>query len=253
MGRSAEDWHRRFRQQAGWTSQARTYLLGKARLGWRGRILEVGCGTGAITTLLHIETRLRIYGVDINREFLRLAAVNDPQTRFCAGDGLALSFARGSFDLAVCHFFLLWIARPDLAIAEMARVTRPGGWVIAFAEPDYGGRIDAPADLERLGDLQAESLRKQGAATNRGRELAALFQGAELTHVETGVLGGQWQKRGNLDEIEAEWAILEEDLDGMIPTEDLRRMKEVNGKAWDQGSRVLFVPTFYGMGKVRSS
>ncbi len=188
MGRSAEDWHRRFQQQAGWTRQARAYLLGKARLGWRGRILEVGCGTGAITTLLHKETRQRIYGVDINREFLRLAAANDLQTRFSAGNGLSLPFASGCFDLAVCHFFLLWITQPDWAIAEMARVTRPGGWVLAFAEPDYGGRIDAPAELERLGSLQAESLQKQGAATNRGRELATLFQGVGLTHVETGVI-----------------------------------------------------------------
>ncbi len=47
--------------------------------------------------------------------------------------------------------------------------------------------------------------------------------------------------------------MLEEDLDGMISTEDLRRLKKVNAKAWDEGSRVLFVPTFYGMGKVRSS
>lgn len=253
MGRSAEEWHRRFQQQAGWTRHARAYLLSKVRPGWRGRILEVGCGTGAITGLLHKETRQRIYGVDINSDFLRLAMVNDPQTRFSAGDGLALPLASACFDLAVCHFFLLWTAQPDRAITEMVRVTRPGGWVLAFAEPDYGGRIDTPIDLARLGSLQAESLQKQGAAINRGRELAMLFQNAGLTHVETGVLGGQWQKRSNLEEIEAEWAILEDDLGGMIPTDELRRLKEVNTKAWEQGSRVLFVPTFYGMGKVSSS
>lgn len=251
MGKSAEDWHLRFEQQAEWTGQARGYLLRKIRRRWRARILEAGCGTGAITRRLHRETRGRVYGLDINSAFLALAKKIDPDTRFTAGDAASLPYASCMFDAVVCHFFLLWIAKPAKVLEEMARVTRPGGLVMAFAEPDYGGRIDAPPELEALGRHQADSLRRQGAATNRGRELAQLFCAAGLEAVETGVLGGQWRKRSGGDqEIEAEWLLLEDDLAGSLPRAELRRLKEVNARAWEEGNRVLYVPTFYAVGEV---
>jgi ubiquinone/menaquinone biosynthesis C-methylase UbiE len=248
MTRSPEEWHQRFIQQAGWTSQARAYLLRKSRLGWRARILEVGCGTGAVTQRLNQETRKRIYGVDFNRTYLRLAAANDPQTRFCTGDGLALPYASGAFDAVVCHYFLLWIDQPAAALAEMTRAARPGGSVIALAEPDYAGRVDAPPELEVLGRLQAEALRHQGAETSRGRQLAALFQNAGLAKVESGVMGGQWQKRNDAQEIRGEWDVLAAELEGMLDAAELRRLEQVNIVAWQAGQRVLFVPTFYAMG-----
>lgn len=253
IDRSAEEWHLRFEQQAGWTSKARSYLLQKTRTRWRGRILEVGCGTGAITRRLNSETpvQTRVYGLDIDRDFLRLAKIKDTKTRFCAGNGIALPYASGIFDAAVCHFFLLWIPRPEQALAEMVRVTRSGGQVMAFAEPDYGGRIDAPAELEALGRLQAEALRLQGSAPNRGRELAQLFHAVGLEEVESGVLGGQWRKQSRgAWEIEAEWQVLEKDLGRMLPAEELLHLKEVNASAWENGSRVLYVPTFYAVGSV---
>jgi hypothetical protein len=99
--------------------------------------------------------------------------------------------------------------------------------------------------------LQAESLRRQGAAPCRGRELAELFNTAGLAEVETGVLGGQWRRGScSAQEIEAEWETLEEDLEGMLPPAELARLKQANAGAWAEGSRVLFVPTFYAVGKV---
>ena len=94
----------------------------------------------------------------------------------------------------------------------MRRVTRPGGWVLAMAEPDYGGRIDYPEDLIYLGELQETALRRQGAETRLGRRLSALFHAAGLQEVETGVLGGQWRDAPSLEDLAREWEVLEVDL-----------------------------------------
>ncbi len=40
---------------------------------------------------------------------------------------------------------------------EMVRVTRPHGFVLALAEPDYGGRIDYPSELSTIGNWQIEA------------------------------------------------------------------------------------------------
>ncbi len=244
----AETWHRRFEQQAAWTAQTRHYLLRKLSLGRRARILEVGCGTGAVTKQLRTETGGLTYGLDLDLELLRFAAMNDSKTRFTGGNALALPYPTDTFDAVTCHFFLLWISKPGLALAEMVRVTRPGGSILALAEPDYGGRIDAPSALESLGRLQAESLRQQGAATNRGRELAELLHAAGLRDVETGLLGGQWKERPVDAEIDQEWVVLAADLKNLLSGTELVRLEKINRKAWQEGSRVLFVPTFYGMG-----
>ncbi len=42
--------------------------------------------------------------------------------------------------------------------AEMKRVARPGGWLLALAEQDYGARVDEPAELKRWGELQTQAL-----------------------------------------------------------------------------------------------
>jgi SAM-dependent methyltransferase len=267
--RSSSDWHIRFEQQAGWTEQVRGYLLGQLELPAQSKMLEVGCGTGVITTSLVGYAQGGVVGLDINLSHLRLAARQDRRPRYAGGDGLRMPFPTGIFDAVVCHFFLLWIAQPQAALAEMVRVVRPGGAVMAFAEPDYGGRIDYPPPLEVLGRMQAESLRSQGANPNQGRELSALFTRAGLRAVETGLLGGQWEPRttngttnggttngttnrgasNNTNEERAlEWAVLEEDLAGRIEPGELAALRRVDERAWESGERVLFVPTFYAVG-----
>jgi len=74
----------------------------------------------------------------------------------------------------------------------MRRVVKPGGWVVALAEPDYGGRIDYPDQLSALGWKQASALSAQGADTNAGRKLAGWLAETGLKGIQTGLLGGQW-------------------------------------------------------------
>jgi hypothetical protein len=131
----------------------------------------------------------------------------------------------------------------------MARLLKPGGAILALAEPDYGGRIDYPSELALLGDIQRQSLQAQGADPWIGRKLAALFRQAGLHRIETGVLGGQWTSTPTLNDMQAEWRVLESDIDQWSGIQaDLKGLKRLDEKAWQEGERVLFVPTFYAIG-----
>lgn len=240
--------HQRFQQQSRWTEQLRSYFFTRLKPGPSARILEVGCGTGAITSSLSGYTQAGLYGLDFNLDYLHIAASENSNTRLIAGDALRLPFADHTFDAVYCHFFLLWIKLPQKAVAEMVRVCRSGGAVIAFAEPDYGGRIDYPEDLAYVGQMQTQALQNQGANPFSGRRLSELFHQSGLIQIESGVLGGQWNAPPSPSDWESEWATLESDLEGMISQEQLNQLRALDAKAWRLGQRVLFVPTFYAMG-----
>ena len=214
-------------------------------------MLEVGSGTGAITIDLAAFAPGRTYGLDIDQAANSFAAALIPGVPFVTGDGLRLPFASGAFEASVCHFLLLWIADPTQALREMRRVTAPGGWVACLAEPDYGGRIDYPLALSLVGQWQSEALRGQGARIETGRTLLALLHAAELEQVEGGVLGAEW-RAGQIAAVDpTEWATLRHDLAGSQYAAQLDSLQAAEQRARRQGSRVLYVPTFYAHGRVQ--
>ncbi len=243
-----DDWHRRFTQQARWSEELRRHLYTRLNVRQCRRILEVGCGTGVITAGLHAFTPAHIHGLDLNPAYLRHAHQSDPAAHFTAGDALVLPYPPACFDLTCCHFFLLWVTHPEQALAEMRRVTRPGGHILALAEPDYGGRIDYPLELAELGRLQGEALRAQGADPFTGRRLAALLHHAGLEQVESGLLGGHWAAPPSPEAWEMEWAILAADLGQTLSPQELHALRQQDAAAWQHGERILFVPTFYALG-----
>ena len=163
---SDRQWDERYRQQAGWTSALREHIYRRIGLASGQRVLEVGCGTGAVTAHLVQNTPVRVFGLDHNAGFLSLAREEQPGAGFICADALNIPFSSGAFDVTLSHMFLLWMREPQRALAEMRRVTRAGGWVLALAEPDYGGRIDYPQELAALGRLQAGALRARAPIQN---------------------------------------------------------------------------------------
>ena len=252
MTLTLDDWHERFLQQAAWTESLRAHLFARARLRDARRILEVGCGTGAVcasTALAHPSAR--VTGLDIDLARLRFARAHGRECRYTGGDALRLPFPAGAFDLTYCHYLLLWIGDPEKALREMVRVTRPGGWVAALAEPDYGGRIDYPPELAAIGGMQAESLRRQGADPEIGRALAGLFHNTGVRLESSGVLGADLPSgAGNSKEAELELKILLEDLGEKISAPEQETLREADRAARNSGRRVLFIPTFYAAGTV---
>lgn len=240
-------WHNRFVQQSIWTRDLRHYLFDRCGMEKARRVLEVGCGTGALLAEL---TSANVIGIDINRDYLHLASNNAPGAALVQGDAKFLPYAPGCFDLVYCHFFLLWTDDPANIVREMARVTAPGGAVMALAEPDYGGRIDYPPELYDLGVLQETALRTQGADPLMGRRLSGVFSNAGLQNIESGVLGGQWSAMPDANAITQEWEVLQADLQGLVSNARLAQFYAMDMDAWKRGERVLFVPTFFAVGHV---
>lgn len=234
-------WHARYAQQAKWTEALRQYVFGRLQWDASARLLEVGCGTGAILERMHTS----VYGLDLRLGSLQVAQVNAPTSLLTCGDAVALPYADNRFDAVFCHFLLLWLPDPQAALAEMMRVTRPNGHIIAFAEPDYTQRVDKPIALAPLGVWQRDALQTQGADVGIGGKLTELFHSAGTQIVETGSLSTSTSDTVNLKAWRLEWAVLEADLAGSIPESDIQKMKALDLHAWQSGERVLHVPTYY--------
>lgn len=110
------------------------------------RVLDVGTGAGALALALAPFVR-EVVGLDPVPELLELARERAaPNSEFVEGDGAALPFRDCDFDLAGTHRTLHHVGRPDLVVAELARVTRPGGRVLvvdqlAPADPDEAAAL----------------------------------------------------------------------------------------------------------------
>jgi SAM-dependent methyltransferase len=140
----------------------------------RASWLEVACGPAAISRALAPRVG-RVHGVDltpamVEKASAEAAAEGLANAEFSVGDATALAFEDGSFDGAVTRFSFHHVPAPWRAMAEMARVVRPGGWVIVsdfIADPDRDAYA-AVEEIERLRDpshwscLTAEQLREVG-------------------------------------------------------------------------------------------
>ena len=241
------NWHTRYTQQAKWTRNLREYLFERTGLDTAQRALEVGCGTGAILSEIQ---NTSIHGLDILPASLREAQVHAPATSLTCGDALSLPYPNETFDITFCHFLLLWVSDPGQALHEMKRVTQAGGHIFALAEPDYTARIDEPPELAILGRWQAESLQRQGADPSLGGKLAELFYQAAIQLIETGAIESQRNDAPTSPEREMEWAVLESDLAGTVPAEEIQRLKKLDEAAWARGERILHVPTYFAWGRV---
>ncbi|MEI7990582.1 MAG: methyltransferase domain-containing protein [Chloroflexota bacterium] len=244
------DWHLRYLQQAQWTKDLRRYLYEHCEIEKAQRILEVGCGTGALLMEWTSLPTPSINGLDINNDHLRQAEKHAPRACLTLGNAYSLPYPTAFFDVSLCHFLLLWLKDPIRALAEMRRVTRSGGFVLVLAEPDYGGRIDYPDVLHPLGELQSKALLCQGADPLIGRQLGGLMHQVGFHAVETGVLGGQWTQSPDLKEQAMEWSVLENDLQELLAADTLRNLRRADEEAWRRGERILFVPTFYAFARV---
>lgn len=108
------------------------------------RLLEVGCGTGATLRLLarRSEFNGKAFGVDQSQPFIDAArryAQNEnvsDRLSFQVGDAHRLEFASSTFDVVIAHTLISHVTEPAKVLSEIARVVRPGGWVVIF-DGDY--------------------------------------------------------------------------------------------------------------------
>jgi len=122
-----------------------------------GRALEVGCGTGLILERV-ARVAERAVGVDLSAGMLQQAKARGLDVM--QGLATALPFADASFDVTYSFKVLAHVPEIELALAEMARVTRPGGVVLAEFYNPWSIRYLA----KRLGPARAISKNTTEAA-----------------------------------------------------------------------------------------
>lgn len=249
------DWHQRFSLQAEWTSNTRQFLFSLAGVIDSNKVLDVGCGTGVLTRQLSGSGVQHPVGIDINPQFIEFATTRVHNGQFSIANAHFLPFTKNTFDCSFCHYVLMWVSDPLAILNQMKRVTKPGKAVLALAEPDYGGRIDHPRKLEVINQWQSKALRHQGADPYFGRKLKGLFHKAGLVEIEVGVIGAQWKKKPSRQELSSEWSIIQHDLSTLDKetsefSQNSEVIKDLDFAAWASGERILYVPTFYALGRV---
>jgi ubiquinone/menaquinone biosynthesis C-methylase UbiE len=134
-------------------------------------VLDSGTGTGALALALAPLVR-EVVGIDLVAKLLeeaRQRAGAFPNVSFLEADATSLPFAGSSFDVAASHKTLHHVARPELAVAELARVTRSGGLVLvidqiapvdpmAAVELNRFERARDPSHARALADVDLRSL-----------------------------------------------------------------------------------------------
>lgn len=124
------------------------------------RVLDAGCGSGAMTRLLAQRAPAgSATGVDTNTRYLasaarQAAAQGITNISFQEGNIFDLPFAEHSFDMVWCKYVLQWVEQPALAVAEFRRVTRPGGQVVCCHFDGFGVTHD-PVDTGFQADAAA--------------------------------------------------------------------------------------------------
>lgn len=153
-------------------------------LGTAATIVDLGCGTGGLTSYLARKSRpgSAAIGLDNDREVLRRAR---------SATGLPVVQANATYlpvrsdyaDLVICRRLLMNLPAPLEALREMARVARPGGLVAAM-EPDFlaeCGYSSVPGELDFLRKLLLST--SGGSDLGLGRKTVSLFQAVGLRDI----------------------------------------------------------------------
>lgn len=150
----------------------------------KGKLLDVGCGTGSLTQVLADRTKdAKIVGIDPSKPFVDHASgrfSNNQRISIDHGSATALPYPGGSFDQSLSLLVLMFIADVDKAISEMKRVTKPDGTVAACVWEKEGMKMGAI--------FWEVAIKVDPAAKASAEKMAVLYS--------AGMLSDQWRRNG---------------------------------------------------------
>jgi SAM-dependent methyltransferase len=154
------------------------------------QVLDVGCGTGNLArAIVERSARTEVRAIDFASAYIDHAKkhISDPRIVFEVGDACAMTFAGHTFDRVLSLLMLHFVPQPAQAIAEMRRVTKPGGVVAAAVWDVRGGLIynriffDTAAALDPVANERRA--RNYTRPLTRPGELGDAWRAAGLTDV----------------------------------------------------------------------
>ncbi len=170
-----------------WSELLAPLFLAVAAIPAGSRVLDAGCGTGVLSKAL-ADAGATVVGIDASEAYLQGARDrrSHPNITYEHGDICHIRFEDGSFDAVVSTLVLDVLPDPAPAVAEMRRVTRPGG-VVASGVTDfwiapYNSMLwDTAAVLDAGMSEQRDQMK--GRALSAANGLAALWRETGLVEV----------------------------------------------------------------------
>jgi SAM-dependent methyltransferase len=153
------------------------------------RVLDVGCGPGALTT--ELVARLgpaAVAAVDPSEPFVAAARERHPGVDVQRAAAEELPFAAGEFDATLAQLVVQFMADPVAGLQEMARVTRKDGIVAACVWDHAGGQGPLSLFWQAARELDPDVEDESERAGTREGHLAELFEAAGLGEIEQGAL-----------------------------------------------------------------
>jgi SAM-dependent methyltransferase len=166
-------------------------LLEAAALQPGQRVLDVACGTGLVARLAaeHVGSSGTVTGLDLSPDMIKVARTASPSAiAWHVGDATSLPFADNVYDVVLCQLGLMFMQNRQAAVAEMRRVTAPGGRVV----------VSTPGPIQPLFVIMEQALVEHISPDLGGfvravfsmhnpDEVAALLRGAGLVDVTAAV------------------------------------------------------------------
>lgn len=188
---SSEGESARLQRQSDELAPESTTLLDRVGLRHGASVIDVGCGPRGVIELLaeRVLPGGRIVGLDSDPAHVEMASALVAQrgwdgVEIIRADARDSGLAPGSFDLAHARLVLVTVPDPVPVLAEMVRLTRPGGWVAGIeADMEIGICHPPHPAFDRLCELFLAAFSRDGANSLLGRRLGDLYRRAGLKEV----------------------------------------------------------------------
>lgn len=224
------------------------WLIDEIPLRSAGRILDLGCGVGALLQRLRdASPEAVVVGLDRTEAMVSLGPRDFP---LLVGDAVHLPFTDRSFDAVVMAFMLFHLADPATGLAEARRVVRPGGWIGLLTwgrERDSRAWTRWVAELDAQGAADFEAKLSWHEFVDSPRKLKDLLQAAGFTDPTSRIELFRERpspeefvaRRTSLGSCQHRWATLDEKDRQALLARARRWLKEMSPADFEEESEVI--------------